>query len=438
MTDRFINLHVHSMGSILDGFGTPEEIIHRAKKIGQEAVALTDHGSMAAVLRFYEAAKEEEVKPLIGIESYFAEDIERKEKDDKIYHLGLLARNNKGLEKLYALSDIGWNRGFYKKPRIDGAAIRSISAGRQDSDCIAISGCLDGYVSVPLAEELKDVAYQHAEYLKGLFEHFYIEIQPWNTPELNHKLLELADALHIPAVVTVDAHYCSSDEKAATEVSLIIQQSSMMKGSEKAYAQQHFVDSRKDKDVLSRINRLHPNRKIRFDKYDNYISSREEVERKMMGQGIDRKDIYYNTLEIAELCDASIAVSQNYFPEYLKSIDSDEYVRELAFGKLRDLGLDSDNVYVERLLEEIEIVTKLGFADYMLVIWDVVNYAHTHNIRTGPGRGSVGGSLLAYVLGITRIDPIKHNLLFFRFLNVDIDYKPHFEEIKIADSASTA
>lgn len=401
----------------------------RAAELGQDSIALTDHGSMAAILKFYEEAVEHGIKPLLGIEGYFVEDIGRREKDDQIYHMGLIAKNNKGLQKLYKLSDVAWNQGFYKKPRFDPTILRKLG-GDVESDLIALSGCLDGYVTHPLLNGDEETAKAHAQRLARSFKHFYIEVQPWNPSDVNVGLLKISDELGLPAVATLDAHYCRPNDKAAAEMSLLVQQSGHMKPSDKRHVEMAFEQSRKLDDLMERVNLLHPNRKIRFDKYDNYILSREDASSLMRRAGSSREDIFDNTLSLAGMAEAEIKVGRNYFPKFIRQVDSEVYLRDLAWDKLTELGLQEKEEYRERLRDELDIICRLGFADYMLVIWDMVNYARQKHIRTGPGRGSVGGSLLAYVLGVTRIDPLQHKLLFWRFLNMDIDYDVKFSPIK--------
>lgn len=429
MSEPFVHLHNHGMASLLDGFSTPEEMADRASSLEQPAIALTDHGTMAGALKFQEACDEKGIKPLIGIEGYFCEDIDRREKDDQIYHIGLIARTQEGLKKLFKLSDIGWNRGFYKKPRLDFKVFEEVCPGK-DNDIIVLSGCLDGLLSHHIRRDEVDIARDNNDKLASKFNNYFIEIQPWNPPELNHALLDIAGVGGLPVVATADSHYSYPEDKEAEEVNLMIQQYGVMKDSEKNRVSTTFMESRRKNSVMDKLDFLYPNRRLRFDKIDNHIMALGDLEDKMEEQGIKGPDIYTNTVDIASMCDARLEIGQNYFPAFNKRIKSDKYLRELATDRLEELALSKDSRYVERLEEELEVITRLGFEDYMLVIWDIVNYAHNQDIMTTPGRGSVGGSLLAYVLGITSIDPIKHGLLFFRFLNLELEYDPKFTVIK--------
>lgn len=425
MPDNFINLHSHSMGSLLDGFPRPEEIVDRAKELGHSAVAITDHGTMSTSLQFDQYAQEQGIKPIIGVEAYLAEDMTARNKEDHIYHIILLAKNAVGLKNLFQLSNAAWNEGFYKKPRIDGPALEKFSEG-----IIVLSGCMNGIISKALLDKEYGKAQIWTEKLSEIFrDDFYIEVQPWNPPELNKRLERVADDHRLPMVVTTDSHYCSQKEKAIEEIALVMAQTQSLTKKQKDLMETKFDESRKISDTIERINYLWPNRTLRYDEIDVYMMSREHLESRM---GEFRSSIYDNTLEIAEKCDVHIPVNQDYFPKFYKRLDSDEYLRDLAFDKMAEKGIDSEE-YTERLEEELSVISQLKFSDYMLVIWDMVNYAHSNGIRTGPGRGSVGGSLLAFVLGITRVDPIKHGLLFWRFLNVEFDYDPKFRELEIVE-----
>lgn len=405
------------MGSLLDGFPRPQEIVDRVAELGQTAVAITDHGSMATSLQFDQYAQEKGIKPILGVEAYLCDDISIRDKDADIYHIGLLAKNNEGLKNLFALSDIAWNKGFYKKPRIDFESLKDHHEG-----LFLLSGCMQG----PLAKGHQFWARQ----LENLFkEDFVVEMQPWNPKELNQKLYEISEKYGLMRIATADTHYCTQADRAAEEINLLIPQASHLKGSEKDLIETKFGESRRIFDIVERLNYLYPQRKLRFDEIDVYLMSKESLQKRM---GMDDPSLYWNTMEIADQCDAHLEVGQNYFPKYSRSLDSNEYLRDLAFDNMTAMGHTSQQ-YVERLQEELAVISKLEFSDYMLVIWDMVHFAHNKGILTGPGRGSVGGSLLAYVLGITKIDPIKHGLLFWRFLSAELTYAPKFRELTKID-----
>ena len=416
MTD-LVHLHVHSMGSLLDGLPTPEEIVMRAKELGQDAIAITDHGTMGTALLFSKAAAAAGVKPLIGIEAYLAQkDLTSRDPDDKIYHIGLIARNETGYKNLCKLSNIAWNKGFYKKPKIDMQTLKEFGDG-----LIVLSGCMDGVVSSALRQYDVGRAMDITKELVERFgDDFYIEIQPWNEPELNEALIEIADTVGISIVATADAHYASMEDGVAEEVALLINQTSEMSKREKDGADYKFAESRKIPLLIDRINYLYPDRKLRFDKIQNYLMRYGELKQRFLAVGIDRDDIYENPITLADKVETWEMLSdQDRLPQFDSHIDSFQYLSELARDKLAYFGLDGQSEYVERIEEELRVIGKLNFSNYMLIIWDMCNWARANNIMTGPGRGSVGGSLLAFVLGITRIDPIKHNLLFWRFLSLD-------------------
>lgn len=422
MTDNFVHLHNHSMASLLDGFSSPEEMVDRVSEIEQTAIALTDHGTMSAMLQFYQYAISKNIKPIIGIEAYLTEDRFIKDKEDHIYHICLLAKNSEGLHNLYKLSDLAWNQGFYKKPRIDFAALNDFGEG-----IICLSGCLNGIVAYHLGLGNTNDAHRFNDKLYNIFrENYFIELQPWNTKELNEYLIDIASN-DIPLVVTADTHYAREEDKVAEEINLIIAQTSEFTSKNKDIVYSKYNSSKKISDPLKRINYLHPDRKLRYDNIDNYLMTRKNIEKRMKDLGIDRSDIYDNTLVIADMCSIEIPFNQDYFPIFSKSFDSDDFLWELAFDALEFKELSKNQEYVNRLEDELEVVKRLRFSDYFLVIWDMIRYSQSKGILVGPGRGSVGGSLLAYVLGITRIDPIQHDLLFWRFLNIELEYNPKFE-----------
>lgn len=418
MSNDLVHLHVHSMGSLLDGFPTAQEVVERARALGHDSIAVTDHGSMANLLQFYLAAKEAGVKPLLGVEGYLANGSRHdREKDQAIFHIGLIAQNYKGYQNLCKISEIAWNEGFYKKPRFDFETLSKYSDG-----VIALSGCMDGPVSHFLRHGDYDQAIHNLEKLISIFgDKLFIEIQPWNPEGLNKDLIELSEQFSLSLVATADAHFCTQEDILAEEVALLINQSTEMKVKDKDAVKQMFKASRENyHSAMARIDFLYPHRKLSFAKINNYLMSRRNLELRMLDAGYDVPEAYDNTIKVADMVENfEIPLHQNYLPKYLRHQNSDEYLTELAFDKLADKGLRENPEYLERLIEELAVIKTLGFSDYMLIVWDMCNWAHSNGIYLGPGRGSVAGSLLAYVLGITRVDPIQHGLLFWRFLNVD-------------------
>lgn len=423
--DDFVHLHVHSMGSLLDGLPTADEIIDRVLELEQPAVALTDHGSMANALQFNEAAKKAGIKPLIGIEGYITEDLTIKEKETNTYHIGMIAKNDEGLKNLYKLSDIAWNKGFYKKPRIDLNALNEHREG-----VIVLSGCMDGAISHHIRKGREDLAVAWHRQLSEVVDDFYIEIQPWNPEGLNEALIEINNDAR-PVVVTADTHYCKQDDKFAEEVALLIQLSSQdKKPSEKRRLESLFEESRKIPDEFNRIDFLYPERKLSFKDIDNYLMTRRNLETRFPDHHAYLSGEYFsNTVALADSVSSDIPTHRDYFPIFSSSMGSDEILREVAYEGLQRLHLQDKPEYVERLEDELTVITRLNFSDYILVTWDTVAWAKSNNIYVGPGRGSAGGSLLAYVLNITEVDPLEYGLLFWRFLNVSVEYRPEFEEV---------
>lgn len=427
MGDAFVHLHNHSMASLLDGFSTPHEIASRAAELGQSAIAITDHGSMAATIMFYEACRDNNIKPLFGVEAYITPDIGIRDKDAKIYHGVFIARNIRGLTKLFKLSEIAWTSGFYKKPRLDVKTLRDV-CGDSEEDIIWLTGCIDGVLSHSLRGD--SVAAAIRDEMLSVFKYRFAEIQPWNDKGLNDSICEFAESRGLDVVATSDAHYPSPAEKAAAEVALLLSQFSVMKKSERDVAEARSKRLHSS-DILKKIDELWPHRRLSFSSYQNHISSRAEMSRLMGGYDFALD----NTIMVSELCDdISLDVNQtSRIPRFDRRHDSAGLLKEIATEGLQRLGLDNDERYVKRLEEELLVVTRLGFADYFLIIWDMVHVCRASGIMVGPGRGSVGGSLLAYCLGITEIDPVRFNLTFWRFLNVDFEYDPKFSVISSGD-----
>jgi DNA polymerase-3 subunit alpha len=237
---NLVNLHNHSYASLLDGFSSPEEMARRTKELGQSAVALTDHGSLAASLKFYKACRAEGVKPLIGVEAYLTYDMSVKEKGTPTFHMGIIALNNDGLKKLFHISEVAWNKGFYRKPRIDLGFLKRIADGRE-SDLVVLTGCLDGMLLRSIRENQESpTPSELLDTLKKQFRFLYVEVQPWNDADLNKTLLDLANHSDTPVVVTADSHYSYPEHKLAAEVGLLMQQVPSMKKSDVERAQTLF------------------------------------------------------------------------------------------------------------------------------------------------------------------------------------------------------
>jgi len=396
----------------MDGLNSPKELCQAALDAGQTAIAITDHGTLSSHRDMQIAAKETGIKPILGVEAYISptDRFDRSSKTDKSIqaynHIILLAKDNLGLENINKMQEIAWNEGFYHKPRIDREVLKDHAQG-----VIVLSGCLNGLISKSIEKgEFGEAKLLLKDFQKTFGEDFYVEVQSHNPQEVNEKLLELADELKIKAVATGDAHFAKEEDRILEEALLILSTSP------KADKESDFDMSRNMKDMLDRFNYLYPDRRISFQDMNLFIQSRSEIESDFNKAGIKRTDIYENTMEIAN------KVGEYDFNEGLDLLpvpktDADEKLRQLAEKGLESLQKASDPVYRERLEEELGVIASKNFASYFLVVADMINWAKENNIMVGPGRGSAAGSLVCYSLGITDVDPIEYNLLFFRFIN---------------------
>ena len=408
----FTHLHVHSYYSLMDGLNSPKELCQAALDAGQTAIAITDHGTLSSHRDMQIAAKETGIKPILGVEAYISptDRFDRSSKTDKSIqaynHIILLAKNNVGLENINKMQEIAWNEGFYHKPRIDREVLKDYAEG-----VIVLSGCLNGIISKAIErEEFSEAKLILQDFKKTFHEDFYVEVQSHNPPEINAKLLELADELKIKAVATGDSHFAKEEDRILEEALLILSTSP------KADKDSDFDMSRNMKDMLDRFNYLYPDRRISFQDMNLFIQSRSEIESDFNKAGIKRTDIYENTMEIANKVEDYI-FNQGLDLLPVPKTDADEKLRQLAEKGLERLQKASNVVYKDRLEEELSVIASKNFASYFLVVADMINWAKENNIMVGPGRGSAAGSLVCYSLGITDVDPIEYNLLFFRFIN---------------------
>jgi len=409
---NFTHLHVHSYYSLMDGLNSPRELCQAALDAGQTAIAITDHGTLSSHREMQIAAKELGIKPILGVEAYISptDRFDRSSKTDKSIqaynHIILLAKNKKGLENINILQELAWNEGFYHKPRIDREVLKEYAEG-----IIVLSGCLNGLISKAIEKgEFSEAKMVLKDFQRTFSDDFYIEVQSHNPKEINSKLLELADELGIKAVATGDAHFAKEEDRVLEEAMLILSTSP------KADKDADFDMSRQMKNMNDRFNYLYPDRRISFQDYNLFIQTRSEIEVDFNKVGINRTDIYENTMEIAS------KVSEYDFHQGLDLLpvpktDADERLRELTERGLERLQKASEPIYRERLEEELGVIASKNFASYFLVVADMINWAKENNIKVGPGRGSAAGSLVCYSLGITDVDPIKYDLLFFRFIN---------------------
>ena len=408
----FTHLHVHSYYSLMDGLNSPAELVKAAKDAGQTALAITDHGTLSSHREMQIACKDQGIKPILGVEAYISptDRFDRASKTDKSIqaynHIILLAKNKKGLENINILQELAWNEGFYHKPRIDREVLNDYSEG-----IIVLSGCLNGLISKAIDKGNMEEAELLLKGFKQTFgQDFYVEVQSHNPVEINSALLKLADKLKIKAVATGDAHFAKEEDRILEEAMLILSTSP------KADKEADFEMSRQMKDMLDRFNYLYPDRKISFVDYNLFIQTRAEIEADFNKAGINRTDIYINTMEIAsKIEEYDFYQGLDLLP--VPKTNADQKLRQMALEGLKRLDLDKEQVYLDRIEEELSIIKDKSFASYFLVVADMVNWAKDNNIMVGPGRGSAAGSLVCYALGITDVDPIEYDLLFFRFIN---------------------
>jgi DNA polymerase-3 subunit alpha len=396
----------------MDGLNSPAELVKAAKDAGQTALAITDHGTLSSHREMQIACKDQGIKPILGVEAYISptDRFDRSSKTDKSIqaynHIILLAKNKKGLENINILQELAWNEGFYHKPRIDREILNEYSEG-----IIVLSGCLNGLISKCIEKnEFSEAKLILKDFKKIFGEDFYIEVQAHNPKEINEGLLSLADELKIKAVATGDAHFAKEEDRILEEAMLILSTSP------KADKEADFEMSRQMKDMLDRFNYLYPDRKISFVDYNLFIQTRAEIEADFNKANINRTDIYTNTMEIADKIEEyDFYQGLDLLP--VPKTNADQKLRQMALEGLKRLDLDKEQVYIDRIEEELSIIKDKSFASYFLVVADMVNWAKDNNIMVGPGRGSAAGSLVCYTLGITDVDPIEYDLLFFRFIN---------------------
>ncbi|ANS73738.1 DNA polymerase III subunit alpha [Paenibacillus yonginensis] len=420
-SESFVHLHVHSEYSLLDGAARLEDLVGKAAEYGMKALSLTDHGVMYGTVPFYKLCKSKGIKPIIGMEAYFTAG-SRKErgsrKDQPIYHLILLAKNEQGYRNLMKLCSIGHLEGFHYKPRIDWAVLKDHSEG-----LVVLSACLGGEVPQHLLHGHHEEAKRAALRYKEVFgEDFYIEIQDHGLPEqkkVNPQLVDLAREIGVQLVATNDVHYLRQEDADVQDVLICI-------------------GTGKNVDDEERF-------KIPTDQL--YLKSQAEMAR-LFPQWAEA---VANTAVIAEKCNLELEFGRSILPEYRplpEGLDAAGYLEQLCRKGLEERYAKLDRWQDEKLRAELEqrlafelgVIDRMGFSDYFLIVWDFIAFAHSQGIVTGPGRGSSAGSLVAYTLHITDVDPMKYNLLFERFLNpervtmpdIDIDFSDERRDEVIA------
>ena len=394
----FVHLHVHSEYSILDGACRIPDLAKRAAELGMPAVSLTDHGSLAGAIDLYRAARKEGVKPVVGCEVYVTDDRRAQQKGQA--HLTLLAETTEGYGNLIKLSSLGYLEGYYYKPRVDWELLQTYGRG-----LVALSGCLSGRVCKALEESRPADAEAELERLEQVFgrENVYVELQNAHLDvqqRINPELVALAAKRGLPTVATGDVHYLRHEDARAHEALLCIQSGDSLRN---------------------------PNH-WRFETDHFYFKTPEEMAADFPGQ----EDALTRTLEVAERCNVEIALDRIHLPRYdvPGGRDAFEYLVELVdAGAAKRYGTVTPELR-ERLQYELKTIKEMGFTDYFLIVWDFIRFAKTNGVSVGPGRGSSAGSLVAYSLEITDIDPIRYDLMFERFLNpgrksmpdMDIDF----------------
>ena len=399
--ENFVHLHVHSEYSLLDGANRIKDLPKRAKELGMDSIAITDHGVMYGVVDFYKECKKNGVKPIIGCEVYVAprSRFDKEPNIDNNYsHLILLAKNNVGYKNLIKIVSIGFIDGFYYKPRVDLETLEKYSEG-----IICLSACLAGSINKAILSDNIEKAKEIAKWHNNVFKDgYYLELQYNGLREqaiVNQKLIQISRELNIPLVATNDAHYLKREDAYNHEVLLCIQTGKKMN----------------DED------------RMRFETDEFYIKSPEE----MYEHFKNVPEAISNTVKIANECNVEFEFGVTKLPNYevpKEYATHADYFKKLCYeGLVNRYGENPSEDIKNRLKYEISVIEKMGYVDYYLIVWDFINYAKSQGIAVGPGRGSGAGSIAAYVIGITDIDPIKYNLLFERFLNPERISMPDFD-----------
>ena len=396
----FVHLHVHTEYSLLDGACRISGMMDRVKELGQNAIAITDHGVMYGCIDFYKAAKAAGIKPIIGCEVYVA----RRNMSDRVhgidndpYHLVLLCKNRKGYENLCYMVSEAFTNGFYGKPRVDLALLERCHEG-----LIATSACLAGAVPQYLMEENYESAKEYALKLAGIFGegNFYLELQDHGIEEqrpVNQGVQRLARETGLPMIVTNDAHYLRKEDAQMQDVLLCIQTGKT-------------VDDEN---------------RMKFQTEEFYLKSEEEL--RQLFPGLD--EAFENTQKIADQCNLEFTFHEYHLPSFPvpEGYTNEEYFRKLCYDGFRERYQDPPESYVERLEYEIGVISRMGYVNYYLIVWDFIRYAKEQGIPVGPGRGSGAASIVAYCMHITEVDPMKYALIFERFLNPERVSMPDFD-----------
>jgi DNA polymerase-3 subunit alpha len=398
----FVHLHNHSDYSLLDGASTIPNMVARAQELGMRHLALTDHGNMFGVLRFYKECKAAGINPIVGCEFYVASGDRREksggERGNRYHHLVLLAKNEEGYKNLMVLTSIGYTEGFYYKPRIDREVLAKHSRG-----IVALSACLQGEVPQAILNGNVVGAETSARWHSDLFGegNYFLEMQDHGIHEqriVNEGLVALSEKTGIPLVVTNDSHYVLREDATAQDILLCI-------------------GTNRKRDETNRM---------RFDSQEFYLKTGDEMAR-LFGHVPAALD---NSVRIAESCNLELHLPGPLLPEFSIPAEfkaPDDYLRHLCYEGLADRYPQVTDEIRDRADYELNIIISMGFTGYFLIVWDFIHWAHVHGVPVGPGRGSGAGSIVAYAMRITDIDPLKYSLLFERFLNPERVSMPDFD-----------
>ena len=392
----FVHLHVHTEYSLLDGIARIDQLTKRVKQLGMPAVAITDHGNMYGAVKFYDACRKNDIKAIFGCEFYVANDLYVKNGKSKYAHLVLLAKDEVGYNNICMLNTIAFKEGFYYKPRIDYKTLEKYHEG-----VVCLSACLAGDIPQAIMNRDFEEAERLIKWFKDLFgDDFYLEIQNHHLPEqleVNAKLYEYAKQFDIKLVATNDVHYINKDDAEMQDVLMCVQMGKT-------------VD---DPDRL----------KLPGDEF--YLRTAEEMAELFP----DHPEALANTLEIADKCNYKFTYGHYLFPKY-EPVTGEEpivYLRKLIDEGVKKKYGEYNDVITERIERELGVISKQGFVEYFLIVWDYINAARNMGISVGPGRGSGAGSIVAYLIGITNIDPLKYDLIFERFLHTERVSAPDFD-----------
>ena len=394
--NNFVNLHVHTDSSALDGLGTKKaRFKYVAEQLHQNALAITDHGTLSGIYEFVEESKKYGIKPILGIEAYFVDNIKKRYKNEKRFHLVMLAKNLKGYKNLMVMNYFANVDGFYKKPRMDRKIIKAFA-----KDIYLLSACPSGDILSALDKnDWEQAETRLSWWLENFGDNFFLEFEPLLTDKLSQLQLKLykfwkRHKSEVRAVITSDAHYITPEQNQDHNKLLLINTNGKI-GDKNAF---------------------------KFDVQNLYLHSYDDMIREGTKIGFEEKDIKewcHNTVEIAESIKEYSIKQERYIippiPEF-ENMDLNEILKKKCLEGLKKRHLLKQK-YINRLGFELKIIYEAGFASYFLVVMDIVNWAKKNGIYVGPGRGSAAGSLISYALGITNVDPIKYDLQFERFLN---------------------